>query len=91
MIYKIQIRISWRVCWGPLDHDGFLPSSPSAFRMRLVEHQKERYVFDPQLKVSREAGMKPLSSSPWSRPRFAQPGMANAKILGEDLATGANG
>ena len=56
-VARIEYDLRWKVALHlPLDYAGFVPSSLSIFRSRVLKHGKERYAFDRFIQVGREAG-----------------------------------
>lgn len=56
-VERIKFDLRWKVALNlELDFDGFNPSSLSVFRMRLINHEQERYAFDRLLALGREEG-----------------------------------
>lgn len=55
---KVRFDLRWKLALGvPLDHAGFHYSTLSRFRSRLMEHGKERYIFDKLLQLALAAGL----------------------------------
>jgi len=55
-LYDLRWKVALHI---PLDYEGFDSSSLCRFRDRLLDHGKERYVFDHFVEVAREAGLLP--------------------------------
>jgi hypothetical protein len=59
-VERTMFDMRWKVGLNlPLDFSGFDPSSLCNYRKRLLQHGKERYVFDRFIQVGRAAGFIP--------------------------------